>query len=78
MFGGGHPDDYIGRFLDLGIIDGVDGNVFRSVVYDSFHGSSPLVAFLKTPSVREFAYEPIQRSGGGHGIFLADLSVLTA
>ncbi|CUX64370.1 hypothetical protein AGR3A_pa10071 [Agrobacterium tomkonis CFBP 6623] len=45
-------DDYIGRFLDLGIIDGIDGNVFRSVVYDSFHGSSPLVALLKAPSVR--------------------------
>ncbi len=35
--GGGHPNDHIGRFLDLGIIDGFHGNVFGSVVYDSFH-----------------------------------------
>ncbi|MHB0669125.1 hypothetical protein [Roseomonas mucosa] len=68
--GRGQPNDDIGGLFDLGIIDGIDGNVFGPVVHDSFHGSFPLVALLKASSNRELADAPVQR------IFPTDLSVL--
>jgi hypothetical protein len=74
--GRGQPDDNIGWLFDLGIIDGIDGNVFGPVVHDSFHGSSPFVALLWASSDRELADDPDQRKGALHRIFPTDVCLL--
>ena len=45
--GRGQPDDNIGLLFDLGIIYGVDRNIFGPVVHDSFHGSLPFAVILQ-------------------------------
>ena len=64
--GRGQPDENIGLRFDLGIIDGIDRNIFGSVVHDSFHRSFPFVALLNASSNRELGDEPVHRNGGGH------------
>ena len=45
--GRGQPDDNIGLLFDLGIIYGVDRNIFGPVVHDSFPGSLPFAVILQ-------------------------------
>ena len=74
--GGGHPNDHIGRFLDLGIVDGIDRNIFGPVVHDSFHGSFPFADLPNASSNRELGDDPVHRNGGGHRTLRSDLSFL--
>ncbi|UQV18111.1 hypothetical protein MU852_15370 [Brevundimonas albigilva] len=74
--GRGQPDDNIGLLFDLGIIDGIDGNIFGPVVHDSFHGSFPFAALLNASSNRELGNDPVHRNGGGHRTLRSDLSFL--
>ena len=74
--GGGQPDDNIGLLFDLGIVDGIDRNIFGPVVHDSFHGSFPFAALFNESSNRELGDDPVHRNGGGHRTLPSDLSFL--